>query len=160
MTKTRAKNATKLLLLFICLNVLLGAVFYTIGYYTKDVSRWEKLAADSIRVEAKITDITDNKGGTVSFDYEVNGKRYSGTTTSYAASLLVGGSKAGDTIYIYVARGQPEIGEYENPKAKLRVEQEMLWAYVGISVFIFVWAPFIIGIIIFKTMGVHQTSRP
>lgn len=159
MTKIRAKNVFKLFLLFVCLNVLFGAAFYAIGYYAKDVPRWEKLDARGEIVEARITKITDNKGGTVSFDYEVDGKRYSGTSTSYSAELLVGSSKVGDLIDIYVVPDQPEIGEFEHIESRLKRERTFLWIYVGMSVFVVVWLPFIIGIIIFKTMGLHGTSR-
>lgn len=151
MKTMKARNGVKFFLLFVCLNIFVGGFFYSVGYYAREIRRWERLTAEGKLVDARITKLSDNKGGTVDFDYEVDGKRYSGTTSSYAASLLVGRSQVGDTVQIYIVPDQPEIGEYQDPLSKLEKERIHVCAFVGMTVFLFVWIPFIVGIIVSKT---------
>ncbi|MCO6512318.1 MAG: hypothetical protein J5I65_16155 [Aridibacter famidurans] len=126
-------------------SVVVGGSVFGFAYYIREIPKWTALAEEGKRTSARVTAVKvgRGRGREVSFEYFVDGKRFEGSSRSYAASLL-GTAAVGELIYVSYLPTNPEIAEYEDPPSRLGREWTKVWAVTIMALLATVWSPFAI----------------
>ncbi|QQS40238.1 MAG: hypothetical protein IPM63_12840 [Acidobacteriota bacterium] len=124
-------------------NVVVGGSVFGLAYYFREIPKWTALAEDGKRISARVTSVNVRRGREVSFEYFVDGKRFEGSSRSYAASLL-GTAAVGELTYVSYLSTNPEIAEYEDPPSRLGREWTNVCVFTIMALLATVWSPFAI----------------